>query len=424
MRPLVAFPQKRPLLLLTPRPPQLETPMAVFDRACSRRTTRSSCAGTSPDIPTTVDAAAHRIAVSGAVTTPLLALARRPAPEMAPRSTWWPSTSARATAAGCSRRASPAVSGRTARWAMLAGRGVRLRDILGRAGLARREAGAVPGLERPGVAGRRRRSSKSLNDRRRARRRRDRRVPDERRADAAAQRLSGAPGRSRLVRDVLGEDALRDHRCSIASTTILDEDGLSHPRHAARQRAHPGSTGFATEPISKMNVRSFAPARATAAKLDAAGRQPLRGIAFDGGEQRSRRCEISTDGGATWRDTTLEQRLRPRTASGAGTRRWSATAGTTRWRCARLANGGTQSGDADLESERLHAQYHRDLQGDESHDRGRLIAVAVLLAALGMAVSRPPRPHRRGDHDDRAPRRCGMSVQTRPRRRERPPRTA
>lgn len=30
-RPLVAFPQKRPLLVLTPRPPQLETPFSVFD---------------------------------------------------------------------------------------------------------------------------------------------------------------------------------------------------------------------------------------------------------------------------------------------------------------------------------------------------------------------------------------------------------
>ncbi len=31
-RPLSAFPQKRPLMVLTPRPPQLETPFAVFDQ--------------------------------------------------------------------------------------------------------------------------------------------------------------------------------------------------------------------------------------------------------------------------------------------------------------------------------------------------------------------------------------------------------
>ena len=30
-RPLVAFPKKRPLMVLTPRPPQLETPFSVFD---------------------------------------------------------------------------------------------------------------------------------------------------------------------------------------------------------------------------------------------------------------------------------------------------------------------------------------------------------------------------------------------------------
>ena len=30
-RPVLAFPQKRPLIVLTPRPPQLETPIAIFD---------------------------------------------------------------------------------------------------------------------------------------------------------------------------------------------------------------------------------------------------------------------------------------------------------------------------------------------------------------------------------------------------------
>ena len=33
-RPLVAYPQKRPLIVLTPRPPQLEPPFAVLKRIC------------------------------------------------------------------------------------------------------------------------------------------------------------------------------------------------------------------------------------------------------------------------------------------------------------------------------------------------------------------------------------------------------
>ena len=39
-RPLVAYPGKRPLIVLTSRPPQLETPFSVFDEG----TTRSSFA--------------------------------------------------------------------------------------------------------------------------------------------------------------------------------------------------------------------------------------------------------------------------------------------------------------------------------------------------------------------------------------------
>ena len=31
-RPVVQYPQKRPLIVLTSRPPQLETPFSVFDR--------------------------------------------------------------------------------------------------------------------------------------------------------------------------------------------------------------------------------------------------------------------------------------------------------------------------------------------------------------------------------------------------------
>jgi hypothetical protein len=47
-RPLVAYPGKRPLIVLTSRPPQLETPSACSTRESSRLTTRSSFATTWP----------------------------------------------------------------------------------------------------------------------------------------------------------------------------------------------------------------------------------------------------------------------------------------------------------------------------------------------------------------------------------------
>ena len=70
-RALVKYPQKRPLLRLTARPPQLETPFAVFDENIITPNdaffVRYHLAG----IPTQIDAAKHRIAVQGKVATPL-----------------------------------------------------------------------------------------------------------------------------------------------------------------------------------------------------------------------------------------------------------------------------------------------------------------------------------------------------------------
>ena len=54
-----------------------------------------------------------------------------------------------------------------------------------------------------------------------------------------------------------------------------------------------------------MRVRSFVTSLADGAKVGA-GPVEVRGIAFDGGSG-IKRVEISTDGGATWRDAALEQ---------------------------------------------------------------------------------------------------------------------
>ena len=70
-RPLVQYPQKRPLIVVTRRPPQLETPWEVYAEGVVTPNdaffVRYHLAG----IPTSIDGDAHRITIKGKVATPL-----------------------------------------------------------------------------------------------------------------------------------------------------------------------------------------------------------------------------------------------------------------------------------------------------------------------------------------------------------------
>src|SRR6187551_3463134 len=70
-RALVRYPQKRPMIVVTSRPPQLETPWEVFNEGVVTPNdaffVRYHLAG----VPTNIDADSHRIAVKGKVATPL-----------------------------------------------------------------------------------------------------------------------------------------------------------------------------------------------------------------------------------------------------------------------------------------------------------------------------------------------------------------
>lgn len=69
-RRLVKFPQKRPLILLTTRPPQLETPMEVFKEVITPNDAffvRYHLA----NVPHSVDEAAFRLEIKGLVDKPL-----------------------------------------------------------------------------------------------------------------------------------------------------------------------------------------------------------------------------------------------------------------------------------------------------------------------------------------------------------------
>ncbi len=70
-RELVAFPQKRPLIVLTSRPPQLETPFEVFSEGILTPNDAFFVRYHWSGIPTSIDAAAHRVRVGGAVNSPL-----------------------------------------------------------------------------------------------------------------------------------------------------------------------------------------------------------------------------------------------------------------------------------------------------------------------------------------------------------------
>src|SRR5213075_2249681 len=70
-RPLVKYPQKRPLIRLTSRPPQLETPFSIFNEGLLTPNdaffVRYHLAG----VPTSIDPEKFTVAIKGKVNTPL-----------------------------------------------------------------------------------------------------------------------------------------------------------------------------------------------------------------------------------------------------------------------------------------------------------------------------------------------------------------
>ena len=281
-RRLFAYPQKRPLIVLTPND-------AFF--------VRWHLAG----IPQSVDAATHRIVVSGAVRRELSLslddLAAMPTVEL----------TAVNECSGNSRGSfAPRVPGGqwgngamgNATWT-----GVRLRDILERAGL---NASAVQvqfrGLDEPVIAATPA-FRKSLD-------------VDVARGDnvIVAYRMNGAPMpllNGYPVRLVVAGWYATYWVKMLSQIAVLDaHDSNFWMKTAYRIPATPnasvapGSTGFATVPINKLDVRSFATNVVDGATLGK-GAQTLRGIAFDGGSG-IRSVEVSSDGGTTWGAAALE----------------------------------------------------------------------------------------------------------------------
>jgi len=300
-RPLARYPQKRPLILQTARPPQLETPFEVFDEGVITPNdaffVRYHLAG----IPTEIDIETFRLNVKGKVDTPLtLSVADLKALEPI-------EYVAVNQCSGNSRALSaPRVAGGqlgngdmgNAKW-----RGVPLKTVLEKAGL---QPGArqvrFDGLDGPVLPA----------------------TPDFAKAldvdhamdgevmiayamnDADLPMLNGYPVRLvvpghygtywvKHLNEITVLDGVLDNFWMTTAYRIPDNACACVP---------PGTAPMKTVPINRFTVRSFITNLRDGATVRA--RRPLlvRGIAFDGG-YGIREVTLSTDGGRTWKEATL-----------------------------------------------------------------------------------------------------------------------
>lgn len=301
-RPLVRYPEKTDLILLTSRPPQLETPMNYFEHAITPNEAFFVRYHIFP-VPTRVDLATWRLQVAGHVTNPL-ALSMEELKTKFPRAT----LTAVAQCAGNSRgRFSPRVLGGqwgdgamgNAEWA-----GVRMRDILTMAGV--RTGGvevSFDGLDQPAFPT----------------------VPDfvksltvDRIMDdpdvIVAYEMNGQPlpmlngYPARLV--VPGWYATYWVK-NLTTITVLDKpfegfwmkSAYRIPDTACGCIA-PGTAPKHTVPVNRMTVRSFVIVPGSGTTLPAGSPVALKGVAFDEGFG-IREVEVSDDGGSSWRRAQL-----------------------------------------------------------------------------------------------------------------------
>jgi len=301
-RSIVRYPEKTDLILLTSRPPQLETPMKYFKQAITPNEAFFVRYHVFP-VPTSVDLATWRLRVHGRVDRPLEL-------SMDDLKTKFPPAKLTAVAqcSGNSRgRFSPRVLGGewgdgamgNAEWV-----GARMKDILAMAGV-RQGAMQVTfdGLDKPAFP-----SVpdfvKSLDLAR---------IMEDQDILVAYQMngqplpmLNGYPARlivpgwyaTYWVKN-LGEIEVIDH---------VFEKFWMKPAYRIPDNPcgciEPGTAPKSTVPISRMNVRSFIAVPQSGARVSAGSPVTVRGIAFDGGYGIVE-VQLSPDGGASWRRTQL-----------------------------------------------------------------------------------------------------------------------
>jgi sulfite dehydrogenase (cytochrome) subunit A len=309
VRPLVKYPQKRPLIRLTSRPPQLETPFAVFDENLLTPNdaffVRYHLAGAPPP-RLALEPEKFRLSVSGAVKEPLTFSLD----ELKSRFENVEIVAVNQCSGNSRGFFQPRVPGGQsghgamgcARW-----RGVRLADVLRAAGLAADARQVLcDGLDRPLVGT----------------------IPDFVKALEIDQALdpdlmlafemngeplpwlNGFPLRL-VVPGHFGTYWIKHlHALTVVNSEFkgywmnpayrIPEDPCGH--------VEPGSTPKRTVPITRFAIRSFLTSLADGARVRAGQTTLLRGIAFDGGHD-IREVAVSVDDGRTWRGAELGRSL-------------------------------------------------------------------------------------------------------------------
>ena len=308
-RPMVTYPQKRPLIRVHTRPPHLETPFSVFNEGPITANDAFFVRYHLANIPLTVDPATYRLTVKGKVNTPLnLSLAElkalaEPVEVVAVNQ-----------CSGNSRGySSPRVFGAqlangamgNARWV-----GVPLRKVLEKAGVA---AGArqvtFNGLDTPVLP--------ATSDFRKA-------LDIEHALQDEPMLAWGMNGKDlpflngypvklivpgyfgtywvKHLSEIEVIDHVFDGHDALFMTTayrVPDNDC---------QCVAPGSAAAKTRPISTLPVRSFITSVQAGGILPSARSIELKGIAFDAGAG-IKTVEVSIDGGRSWKAATLGKDL-------------------------------------------------------------------------------------------------------------------
>lgn len=311
-----AFPEKGSMILQRTRAPLLETPMAVFDDGVFTPNDRFYVRWHYADIPTAIDGARHRVNVGGAVrqrlSLSIADLMAMPRFEIA----------AVNQCSGNSRgHFIPRVPGAqwghgamgNARW-----EGVRLRDVLDRAGVAGgAQAVRFGGLDRPPPGAPPFLKTLAIDHARDGEVMLAFRMNGDR-----LPMLNGYP--LRLVvpgwYSTYWIKALNSIEVLVAPDTGFWMEKAYRIPTAPRATVAPGAKDFPTEPINRMNPRAFITNLADGDTVVARSPFVVRGIAF-GGATGVRSVELSMNGGRSWHTAQLGPDM-----GTYGFRRWDMTA--------------------------------------------------------------------------------------------------
>jgi len=301
-RNVVAFPEKRPMIVLTTRPPQLETPFEVFNEGVITPNDAFFVRYHNAGIPTSIDGDKFVIKIGGNAAGKPFELTL---PELRSQFKSIEYVAVNQCSGNSRGMFSPRVTGGqlyngamgNARWV-----GVPLKDVLARAEL-KNTAKQVTfnGLDTAVFGGGDFVKSLDVNHAL------DGEVMLAYQMNGAdIPMLNGYPVKL-IVPGYYGTYWVK-HLSEIEVVDQTYEGFWMKPAYRVPDNdcacIEPGTTPAATRPIGRFNVRSFITSLQDGAQLRVGQQAVVRGIAFDGG-QGIREVAYSTDGGQTWRGAKL-----------------------------------------------------------------------------------------------------------------------